>query len=1500
MRKIVLLLVIILAIPIQSFAENRTEQQMKVAATNALLSHQGNHSKSRGDNEIKELMALSKLRVYGYDNGGFAVVTSDDRFESVIGVSSSQFTKSLPCGFKWWLETVNENMQKGIVSNSTRAKSRGPQNTSVAPLITTTWGQGRPYNDNCKYTHGDDTYQCVTGCVATALAQIMNFYRHPTTGTGSCSYDVTYNNEYTITYSEDFSQSTYDWDNMLDSYDAYYNTTTVDAHTQAVAKLMKDCGVACKMQYSVQESGATLIDAEYALKNYFSYSSSTKYYYRGDYGKDDWLNIIYHELDNGRPILYGGALDDNGTDGHAFVLNGYDSSGNIYINWGWEGNFDGYFDIDLLNPSTHQFNSAQGMIVIIPSFGMHTLSISASGLGKVNYGSADGMMIRDKAKDFIVKDGNSVTLFFTPDSERELNSVTINGTDVTSDISNNQYTISNISADISVVVSFETSTNADDVVINSTNFPDENFQNWILNNIEAAKDGVLTASEMESITYIDCSGQQIQSLKGIENFTSLDNLYCQFNQLSSLDVSRNTNLTSLSCYQNQLTSLNLGEITTLTGLSCGENQLTTLDVSKNTSINILQCQDNQLKSLNLGEISTLTDLFICSRNQLTSLDVSKNISLQYFDCGGNQLTSIDVSNNTALILFDCRDNRIASLDVSMNIALENLNCSNNKLSSLDVSNNTALRGLAFDDNKIAFIDVSHAPNLTTLACMKNQLTSLDVSNNTALTYLVCNVNLLTDLDLRNNTNLTYLRCELNQLYDLDLSKNTLLSSDSENSPQYADITYDYINGLNVEFHYVSIRALDIPEGIAIPVPSTFDISKVSDLMLDGTAVQGSIVNKNGLKFLVFAESGINPSCQMMLSYSYDTGNSTVGLMTVNVPITYTGTATVWTDPDTNHSWVYSSSDANASIDRNAWAAGDITVPSIINGNTVNNIDYKAFYGCSGMTSLTIPSTITHMCDYVVNGCHKLKKLIVMATIPPAISDVTFIDYDIPLYVPDDVVDTYKNTATWKNFKNIRALSTVNQHDLIYKVDGETYKTYTLNKGDNIISESAPTKEGYNFSGWDEIPAVMPDYDVTVTGSFTPINYAITYELNGGILAEDVTNPPTYTIESETFTLNNPMREGYTFAGWTGTGLSETSAVVTITKGSKDARAYTANWKKLLTNGITVESIADQIYKGGGIEPTVIVKDGEIIITNDCNVVFTDNTIVGIATVTITAKAKSTSYDGEMTITFKIIPKTVGLSWSETTTFDCDDTEKTITAIATGLEAEDVCNVIISDNKATEVGNYIATITALDNANYQLPTTGLTCNYEIVRKMENLFNGSSYWTGYVAQEDLDLPTGLTAYTVTSLGTESAIATSLDYIPKDEPVLLTRTDTEVNLYRASAGTGTASNDNMLQIASATNQPTAFRDYVLYKDAFVLVNGGTLADGKVFLRVPQDNLSRASVYPIAINGDNATIIKSLFDDQSHDLYDQWYTIEGRKLDGKPTKKGLYIHNGKKEVVK
>ena len=221
-----------------------------------------------------------------------------------------------------------------------------------------------------------------------------------------------------------------------------------------------------------------------------------------------------------------------------------------------------------------------------------------------------------------------------------------------------------------------------------------------------------------------------------------------------------------------------------------------------------------------------------------------------------------------------------------------------------------------------------------------------------------------------------------------------------------------------------------------------------------------------------------------------------------------------------------------------------------------------------------------------------------------------------------------------------------------------------------------------------------------------------------------------------------------------------------------------------------------------------------------------------------------------------------------------------------------CDITITDN--TAVGTAHVAITAKDNTDY---ADGTSTTFTILRRMENLFRDSYAWTGYVAQENLALPSGLTAYAVTALNGGTATATALDYIPEGEPVLLGRTDTDNNLYRASAGSGTAPATNLLQAASSTNQPTAFRDYVLYQDAFYIVNGGTLADGKVFL--PADNGTTAPRLNIALgNGETTSLTPAPSPTGEGSGY--WYTLDGRKVNGQPLKKGLYIKNGKKEVVR
>lgn len=238
-----------------------------------------------------------------------------------------------------------------------------------------------------------------------------------------------------------------------------------------------------------------------------------------------------------------------------------------------------------------------------------------------------------------------------------------------------------------------------DVEINETTFPDENFRSWILRQSYGA-DGVLRDEEIANVTKITVMGRRnIQSLKGIEFFTALTTLDCSLNQLTALDLSKNTALTTLYCYCNQLTSLDLSNNTALEHLECWENQLTSLDVSQNIALTKLVCADNPL----------------------TKIDISNNTKLFFLSCQGNQLKAIDVTKNTELENLNCKDNQLTELDVSKNKELKRLICSNNQLAKLELKNLTKLESLKCFQNRLEMIIVSDCPKLWEIDCFNNQI-----------------------------------------------------------------------------------------------------------------------------------------------------------------------------------------------------------------------------------------------------------------------------------------------------------------------------------------------------------------------------------------------------------------------------------------------------------------------------------------------------------------------------------------------------------------------------------------------------------------------------------------------------------------------------------------------------------------------------------------------------------------------------------------------------------
>ena len=303
------------------------------------------------------------------------------------------------------------------------------------------------------------------------------------------------------------------------------------------------------------------------------------------------------------------------------------------------------------------------------------------------------------------------------------------------------------------------------VAIDETNFPDANFRTYVSKELDKDHDGKLSDTEIAGIKSIGVKSKNIADLTGIEYFTALETLYCHYNQLTSLDISKNTALKVLDCHDNKLTNLDLSKNPALEELNCSVNQLSTLDISKNTALISLICFSSQLTNLDVSKNTALQELE-CDGNQLTSLDVSKNTALQRLECWENQLTSLDVSKNTALQKLNCKDNQLTSLDVSKNTALIVLHCNSNQLTSLDVSKNTALEELWCDGNQLTNLDLSKNTALKNLRCSDNQLTSLDVSKNSELVYLDCMENQLTSLDLSHNA-VSRLKCNA-QKYDVEI------------------------------------------------------------------------------------------------------------------------------------------------------------------------------------------------------------------------------------------------------------------------------------------------------------------------------------------------------------------------------------------------------------------------------------------------------------------------------------------------------------------------------------------------------------------------------------------------------------------------------------------------------------------------------------------------------------------------------------------------------------
>lgn len=420
-----------LLIPMVVMAGPRSFQQAKAIAEKqaALLGvtiDQKAMTKARKQGSKGEI-TLSQESYYVFPNAnskGFTIVSGDDRLPEIVGYSSqgSYDENNLPEGFVSFMKAYQNLYNKVNLGDAEALKNlaeikawRNKKNASaastsaVAPLLgNIEWDQTSPYNNMCpRY---DSVHVAATGCVATAMAQVMAYYKYPK----QLKADIPgYVNRWngipmeipTITREE----GVYDWDNMLPKYNKEANAT--QQQKDAVAKLMYHCGAAVQMNYG-PESAASVSASK--LAKYFGYDADLMMdLNRSTFSLDKWMQIIDTELAAGRPVLYGGQASDGG---HQFICDGKDGEGLYHINWGWSGSQNGYFDLSLLNPekggtgsgsSTEGYNRLCSMTIgIAPDNGVVDAPLATvPDIKAMNYGflettTKDHRMNPDEAFDF--------------------------------------------------------------------------------------------------------------------------------------------------------------------------------------------------------------------------------------------------------------------------------------------------------------------------------------------------------------------------------------------------------------------------------------------------------------------------------------------------------------------------------------------------------------------------------------------------------------------------------------------------------------------------------------------------------------------------------------------------------------------------------------------------------------------------------------------------------------------------------------------------------------------------------------------------------------------------------------------------------------------------------------------------------------------------------------------------------------------------------------------
>ncbi|NQU84136.1 MAG: thiol protease/hemagglutinin PrtT [Mariniphaga sp.] len=326
----------------------------------------------KSESELKSAKNIPAFHIVNIgENDGFILVSGDERSQPILGYSmngnfkTEELTEHIKSFFKNFQNEISDIIENDpnialTPNNKWDELKNGYTKSGVVNekfnLISTNWGQGKFYNNMCpedsRMTSSSYNGHVPTGCVATVMSQLLNYWSWPSSGTGTTCYTPSTYSEYGEQCAN-FESTDYNYSAMPDMVNDVNND---------IARLIYHTAVAVKMNFTPSGSSTYSTTTTKAFKNNFRFSEKAEFVYKSKYADSEWTNLLKNHLNNGIPLYYRG--DYNGSSAHAFICDGYDPDGRFHFNWGWDGRFNGYFAITAMDPmNNYNYNSNQGAII---------------------------------------------------------------------------------------------------------------------------------------------------------------------------------------------------------------------------------------------------------------------------------------------------------------------------------------------------------------------------------------------------------------------------------------------------------------------------------------------------------------------------------------------------------------------------------------------------------------------------------------------------------------------------------------------------------------------------------------------------------------------------------------------------------------------------------------------------------------------------------------------------------------------------------------------------------------------------------------------------------------------------------------------------------------------------------------------------------------------------------------------------------------------------------